>query len=85
MQLSEWLSLYMVRQFRQHHCNAGHMLLYAYIFCRQYIYATLRLCLQIDIGWEHMNAGDAYIMDVGVILFVWLGKHCSLTEKRQVA
>ena len=28
-----------------------------------------------------MNSGDAFVLDIGEALFVWLGKECSRVEK----
>ena len=40
--------------------------------------------LQLPIGWDQMNDGDAFILDVGTALFVWNGKTCSRTERIKV-
>lgn len=34
--------------------------------------------------WSAMNHGDVFILDLGRVLFVWMGKEGSVTEKRQV-
>ena len=39
---------------------------------------------QVSIGWAQMNDGDAFILDVGTVLFVWNGKTCSRTERIKV-
>lgn len=31
-----------------------------------------------------MNHGDAFILDTGVVLFVWVGKEASRTERIKV-
>ncbi|XP_067686683.1 advillin-like isoform X1 [Haliotis asinina] len=35
---------------------------------------------QVDISWESMNHGDAYILDLGKVLFVWVGQESSRKE-----
>ena len=40
---------------------------------------------QVEINWDHMNDGDAYILDVGPVFFVWNGKTCSRTERIKVS
>ena len=40
--------------------------------------------IQVPIAWSSMNDGDAYILDVGGVLFVWCGKHSSRTERIKV-
>ncbi len=43
-------------------------------------------CLsQVDIGWDKMNDGDAFLLDVGKAIYVWNGLSSSLTEKRKVS
>ncbi len=37
-----------------------------------------------EIGWDKMNGGDCFILDVGEILFVWNGTQSNLTERRKV-
>lgn len=39
---------------------------------------------QTQIGWSAMNHGDAFILDTGVVLFVWVGKEASRTERIKV-
>ncbi|CAG5115853.1 unnamed protein product, partial [Candidula unifasciata] len=34
-----------------------------------------------SIGWEHMNKGDCFILDLGHVIFPWLGSDCNRTEK----
>lgn len=36
---------------------------------------------ETQIGWSSMNHGDAFILDTGVVLFVWVGKEASRTER----
>jgi hypothetical protein len=36
---------------------------------------------EIEIGWDKMNSGDAFILDIGEALYVWNGKSCSRTER----
>ena len=36
---------------------------------------------EVPIGWANMNAGDAYILDLGECLYVWNGSGCSRTER----
>ncbi|KAI0222162.1 Villin-1 [Lamellibrachia satsuma] len=36
---------------------------------------------ELPIGWDQMNDGDTFILDVGTALFVWNGKTCSRTER----
>ena len=39
---------------------------------------------EVPIGWSSMNEGDAYILDIGEVFFVWNGKSCSRTERIKV-
>lgn len=32
-----------------------------------------------------MNCGDVFILDTGVVLFVWVGKEASRTERMKVS
>ncbi|CAL1537095.1 unnamed protein product [Lymnaea stagnalis] len=34
-----------------------------------------------EISWEQMNHGDCFIVDLGQIIFPWLGAECNRTEK----
>ncbi|XP_055869830.1 advillin-like isoform X3 [Biomphalaria glabrata] len=36
-------------------------------------------CPEID--WEQMNHGDCFILDLGNVIFPWLGANCNRTEK----
>ncbi|XP_061189061.1 advillin-like isoform X1 [Saccostrea echinata] len=36
---------------------------------------------ETPIGWSSMNHGDAYILDTGLVLYVWVGKEASRTER----
>ncbi|XP_012935427.1 advillin [Aplysia californica] len=36
-------------------------------------------CSNID--WEQMNKGDCFILDLGQVIFPWLGSECNRTEK----
>ncbi|CAH1789863.1 unnamed protein product [Owenia fusiformis] len=36
---------------------------------------------QVPISWDSMNDGDAFILDLGAVLFCWLGKEVSTSEK----
>ncbi|XP_059161494.1 advillin-like isoform X2 [Physella acuta] len=36
-------------------------------------------CPEID--WDQMNHGDCYIVDLGQVIFPWLGAECNKTEK----
>ena len=40
--------------------------------------------IQIEIGWDKMNDGDAFLLDVGKAIYVWNGLSASGTEKRKV-
>lgn len=40
---------------------------------------------EVPIGWSSMNEGDAYILDIGEVFFVWNGKACSRTERIKVS
>ena len=40
--------------------------------------------IQIEIGWDQMNDGDAFLLDVGKAIYVWNGLSASGTEKRKV-
>ncbi|GFN99904.1 villin protein quail, partial [Plakobranchus ocellatus] len=33
------------------------------------------------ISWEEMNKGDCFILDMGQVIFPWLGSECNRTEK----
>ncbi|XP_078324668.1 advillin-like isoform X2 [Crassostrea virginica] len=36
---------------------------------------------ETPISWSSMNCGDVFILDTGVVLFVWVGKEASRTER----
>ncbi|KAL5006142.1 hypothetical protein ScPMuIL_017300 [Solemya velum] len=36
---------------------------------------------EVDMSWDSFNHGDAFILDLGTVLFVWLGKDCNRTER----
>lgn len=38
-------------------------------------------CLQIEMQWSAMNAGDSYILDIGEVVFVYNGQACSRIER----
>ncbi|KAJ8319925.1 hypothetical protein KUTeg_001512 [Tegillarca granosa] len=39
--------------------------------------------IEVDIEWASFNHGDVFIMDTGKIIFVWVGKDSSRTERLQ--
>ncbi|GFR78130.1 villin-1, partial [Elysia marginata] len=34
-----------------------------------------------SIAWEEMNKGDCFVLDLGQVIFPWLGSECNVTEK----
>lgn len=41
-------------------------------------------CEEVDKSWSSFNDGDVFILDLGDLQFVWMGKQSSRTERMKV-
>ncbi|XP_041374750.1 advillin-like isoform X3 [Gigantopelta aegis] len=37
--------------------------------------------VRVPISWENMNSGDCFVLDIGNLMFVWIGKECRRSER----
>ncbi|XP_050417985.1 advillin isoform X1 [Patella vulgata] len=42
---------------------------------------TIPIVSEVEIGWEGMNEGDSFILDLGQTLFAWMGGKCRRSER----
>jgi len=41
-------------------------------------------CEEVEKSWNSFNDGDVFILDLGNVQFVWMGKESSRTERMKV-
>ncbi|ESO94638.1 hypothetical protein LOTGIDRAFT_144968 [Lottia gigantea] len=45
---------------------------------------TIPVVSEVEIGWENMNDGDSFILDLGQTIFAWMGGKCRRSERLRV-